>query len=582
MGGKKRKKTWLWIPLAAVAAAVVGVGAWFALKGGGEPVNVYPFMYVGMTEYWGDNQESYGPVSADNFQTVFLSDTQTITEIRVKEGDQVKKGDILMTFDTTLDALAVERKGIELEKMRLEWKDTIHELEDVKNMEPMYIPEYYPEEEPTEPDLGVELKKSDKKLVYTGLDKERDGTTKEKAIIWWMHTDSAKIDNDKILEFWNYAKELKEPEEVETPPQQEEEEDKKDPNVIYYDPKDGLDEPSDATDGDDKTEENHPEDEKDREEKIYLILKVTEDNMSNGYKTLWQGLEITKVEKAVTGAISWYFQFFDASAMTDFTMVEVKEPEPTEPEIYIGSGYTKQELLQMRNDLEKKIKEQEFNIRMAEAEYKLMQWEVSDGNVYADTDGEIISVLSEEEARQLRQPLIKLSGGGGFFVEGSVSELEKEKLLIGQEVTINDWNTGNTYTGEVREVGDFPTSDDGWNGMGNPNASYYPFRVFIDGEADLQAGSYVSIMYSTSGAEHGVYLENPFIRTENGENYVLVMGSDGRIEKRIVTVGKSLWGSYQEILAGITEADLIAFPYGKNVKVGAPAVESDISALYGY
>ena len=211
-----------------------------------------------------------------------------------------------------------------------------------------------------------------------------------------------------------------------------------------------------------------------------------------------------------------------------------------------------------------------------------MQLEVSDGNIYADFDGEVVSLLTEEEARNQRQPLIKVSGGGGFFVEGSVSELEKDKLRIGQEVTINDWNTGGTYTGEVRTVGDFPNVNDSWNGMGNPNASYYPFRVFIDGEANLQAGSYVSVMYSTSGAEHGIYLENPFIREEQGQSYVLVMGADGRIEKRTVTVGKSLWGSYQEILGGITEEDLIAFPYGKNVKIGAPAVESDISTLYGY
>lgn len=299
--------------------------------------------------------------------------------------------------------------------------------------------------------------------------------------------------------------------------------------------------------------------------------------MSKGQLILWQGIRITKK----TGG-QYVFRFFDASGTKDHSAPPAEETDTDYPETYFGSGYTKQQLAQMRDDLAKKIKEQEFNIRMAEAEYKLMQIEVSDGNVYADIDGEIVSVLTEEEARTQKQPLIKLSGGGGFFVEGSVSELEKDRLKPGQEVTINDWNTGNTYTGEVREIGDFPATGNGWNGMGNPNASYYPFRVFIGGEADLQAGSYVSVMYSTSGAEHGIYLENPFIRTEKGESYVMVMGAGGKIEKRTVTVGKSLWGSYQEILSGISEEDLIAFPYGKNVKVGAPAVESDISALYGY
>ena len=118
--------------------------------------------------------------------------------------------------------------------------------------------------------------------------------------------------------------------------------------------------------------------------------------------------------------------------------------------------------------------------------------------------------------------------------------------------------------------------------MGNPNASYYPFRVFIDGSADLQEGSYVSVTYSAAEAENGIYLENPFLRTDEGEPYVYVRGKNGRLEKRTVTTGKSLWGSYTEIRSGLTADDYIAFPYGKTVKPGAATQESDLSALYGY
>ena len=45
--------------------------------------------------------------------------------------------------------------------------------------------------------------------------------------------------------------------------------------------------------------------------------------------------------------------------------------------------------------------------------------------------------------------------------------------------------------------------------------------------------------------------------------------------------GETLGGSYTEILDGLTPEDLVAFPYGKNVKPGAPAVEGDMSDLYG-
>ena len=75
---KKVKK--IIISLAVVGA--VGAGGFFGWRylrqNNVEPVKVYAFDNVGMTEYWGDTKESYGPVSSDKVQTVYLSDTQTV------------------------------------------------------------------------------------------------------------------------------------------------------------------------------------------------------------------------------------------------------------------------------------------------------------------------------------------------------------------------------------------------------------------------------------------------------------------------------------------------------------------------
>ena len=45
-------------------------------------------------------------------------------------------------------------------------------------------------------------------------------------------------------------------------------------------------------------------------------------------------------------------------------------------------------------------------------------------------------------------------------------------------------------------------------------------------------------------------------------------------------MGKTLGGSYTQILDGLTVDDLIAFPYGKNVKPGVPAEKGDMRDLY--
>ena len=135
---KQNKKKTIITVTAVVLVVVIGLGVWFGVsRGRSEPVKVFAFNYVGMTEYWGDSQESYGPVSTDKIQTVFLSSTQTVTEMKVAQGDMVKKGDVLMTFDTTLSDLQLERKRLEVEKLKLDQETARKRLREIQNMTPM-------------------------------------------------------------------------------------------------------------------------------------------------------------------------------------------------------------------------------------------------------------------------------------------------------------------------------------------------------------------------------------------------------------------------------------------------------------
>lgn len=605
------KWNWKKSAIAGITAAALAAGGFGWYQWGhtsADPVYVYQFDFVGMTEYWGDSRESYGPVTSDRIQTVFLSETQTVKEILVEEGAAVKKGDVLMTFDTTLDALAVEKKRLETERAKLQLEDAEADLRRILGLKPSSPIDPV---DPTEPDEGDPWKFEE----MVTKDSSHNGQSAATPFIVWLESSETEFTYDflRSIAAWGISKasapltesEPTEETQAETEPETE-------PETVPEETE------AQETQGTEPTEETRPENPYDPEpepettytewevrqileqalreyleeapepfdEDYYMVIKVTENNMSKGNKTMWQGIKVSG-----DGRDQLKFRFFDASSVEDPAMKDTVQKDDDlhwsdfendkEEVIDYGSGMTAAEIAQMAAEQEKKIKELRLKYKMTEAEYKLMAKELGDGNIYAETDGVVMSIVDEEEAKANQQPVMKVSDGGGFYVEGSVSELEREKLSVGQEVTINSWDTGMSYTGSVVEIRDFPNSSNSFFGNGNPNATQYPFVAFVDGSADLREGDYVSISYSASGSENGIYLQMPFVRTEQGRSFVYVLGGNGRLEERTVTTGKSLWGSYVEILSGLSVSDQIAFPYGKNVRPGVKAVAGDLSNLYG-
>ena len=446
---KNKTKKILLIVLAVLLVLAAGGGVWYYLaQKNAEPVYVFPFEFVGMTEYWGDNQESYGPVSTDRIQTVYISETQTVTQVHVEPGTQVKKGDLLISFDTTLSDLALERKRLDVEKLKLQLLDAEEYLKELKNMRPMRVPQVTPDDE-SEEKLGALLTEQSQVSFLP----EYDGSSADKALILWVRSD-AKITDAMLEEAWSKAVEFQtanRPEEPEDPEGEGGEGTGAEP-VDPPDPDSGESGSSSGTEGEtppppeggedggngDGGEGSEEEEEGEEEgpvevKNFYVVIKVTASNRELGNKSVWQGLHVYR------NGGDYSFQFFSAP-IPDHMLTETDDTD--KPDFDYGSGYTWAQLQQMRADQEKKIADLRLQVRMAEAEYKLKQLEAADGHVYAKFDGTVVSLLTPEEAKATSQPMLKVSGGGGFYVEGFVSELQREQLTLGQEVTVNDWNTG--------------------------------------------------------------------------------------------------------------------------------------------
>lgn len=246
-----------------------------------------------------------------------------------------------------------------------------------------------------------------------------------------------------------------------------------------------------------------------------------------------------------------------------------------------GATYTQAEINQLLADQVQKVKDLELAIRQGELAYKKLKKECDDSVVRATVDG-VVTVLRSPQKAGTSKPFIKLSGdNAGYSITSYVSEFDLDSVAVGQTVTVTNQDTGETYEGKVKSISRYPASDVYFSD--NPNVSYYPYTVAIDSYADFDLNSSVSVSYgkqSEQSTESSYYLLKAFVRTENGSSYIYIAKSDGTLEKRTIKTGKSYWGSYVEVIGGVTAQDKVAFPYGQNVHDGAQTTEGNTEDLY--
>ena len=570
------KKSKLWIPVVAIVLSLAVIaGILLVPRLPKEEAAVFPVTMVGYTDYYSGSSESYGMVTTDKVQALFLSGTQTVTEILVYPGQSVKKGDVLFTYDTTLSDLAIERKDLANQQLEAELKTANAELAALKKMKPIV---YKPGSGSTST-AKTDYTKSpaDKNLLNTVYSTKTSGLSKTTPLYVWIgnntQVDEAMIDylftqaagvpariyvvfqttsQDKANTAFNshngvsftknYAitpeipTETTQPTETTAPPTE-----------TTQPPTETTVPPTEATQPTETTvppaETTAPAEDPDSEEPAPAPLKE------------FTGYTMT---------------FFDPPSA----------PNEDNGTVQWNDGYTSAELTAMKDEKQAEIKQLQFDIKMGKSELNIMKKEASDGKVTANFDGVVSDILEPAAALESGEPLMKVTGGGGYYVEGTVSELALDTIQIGQTVTVNSWDTGAVYDGTIVEVGSYPVEDQGY---GSQNASFYPYRVFIDESADLQEGFYVSMTYQTAEQAAGtLYLQNAFLRSEGNRSYVYVRNADGLLEKRYLECGVSTDGYMTPIYSGITEEDYLAFPYGKEIVEGAPTYEGTDQDLYGY
>ncbi len=553
------------IILIVLCVAIVGGAAWGGLrllrKSRTGPVNVYSVGDFAMTDYYGDTAEAYGPVTATGLQNVYISETQQVTEIFVSEGQTVQVGDPILAFDTTLTDIELEKAQLNYEKLQLSLQNALDEQAYINTLRPYAMVLITP------PVKEIVLETQPTPMYLEGK-----GTENDPMYILWNGGTGMTMSYLESL-FPKASEPDPEPEGGGEPAPEPSPEPSPEPAPATEPAPEPTPAPEGGGEGGSEGGEPMPEPDPDPvdPDRIWLVFVIRNGNALNGQVLDYYGIRLDR-SSGVT-------KFYVIDAILPEYMFEYDKQEEPYYKSY-GSSYTRKEIDTMKADIEQKIKDLELQIQMAEVELERLQHEMDSGMVFSKVDGVVKALRDVDEAKMSGQPLVELSAGGGYYVKINIGELSLDSITVGQTVDVMSWESYTSYTGTIVEISNYPSA--GYNSWtnGNNNISWYPATVFIDESAQLREYEYVSVTYSTTPGESGLYLENTFIRTEGGISYVMVRGEDGLLERRTVQTGKSIWGSYTMIRGGLTVDDRIAFPYGSAVFEGAETVEAEASEFY--
>ncbi len=133
------------ILVTVLVCGLIAGGAYGALftyrKTNAVPVNVYSVGEIASnTYYYAEEEQSYGSVSADRVQSCFLSNTQNVKTVLVTSGQDVKKGDPLYTFDTTLTDIQLARAENDFAQQELALQHAKEDLEKISRLRPSAEP----------------------------------------------------------------------------------------------------------------------------------------------------------------------------------------------------------------------------------------------------------------------------------------------------------------------------------------------------------------------------------------------------------------------------------------------------------
>ena len=177
-----------------------------------------------------------------------------------------------------------------------------------------------------------------------------------------------------------------------------------------------------------------------------------------------------------------------------------------------------------------------------------IQKNMKNSSVKAEVEGEVKSVNPNggTDDRGNALPLISIVQTGGFRVKGYGNESNASVLNEGAKVVIRARTGNQTWGGTIASIDwNNPAQSSGSNyydggSSDTGTSSKYPFYVELDSSDGLLLGQHVYIEpdLGQSDSPTGIQLPAGFINDADASPWVWAQGSNGKLEKRSVTLGE--------------------------------------------
>ena len=542
------------------------------------------------TGYWDNPSTSTGLVSNSDTQSVLYDSSKTITQVFVKDGQQVSVGDPLLSYDLTTLQSAVDTSQLEVEKAQNAITLANHELKKLLNTTP--VPDVTPEPDipdPTPaplPDIPnqdgnglypyiLSLSQAEKnftnyKIYYADTESEApekgphedDSLWKEERVkktsdhtcwywIEYTYTDGSNnvYDTKDVVEYYSDQQQI--PSEnisiVGT---------KQNPYVFNLSEAQGF---------------------------VYGKLFLDNANLNQYLRfdvyTNDGDLSSSWLVRCDKFAAKQSMNEGDMYSVISHTKEEQKYVEVEQkPSQDIPPGYTEIELAKAIRDKKQELKTLDLDLRKAQLSLSENKALLNDGVIRAKRNGVVRNVKKASDSLQDGNTFLEVAGGQGAYIKGNISELMLDQVKVGDTISAYCWTNGETFDAKIQSIDTVPSSSSNYNGSGNPNVSYYGFEAYAKDASKIQAGEYLELTFnSNTDTTSSIWLSKAYVKQEGNKYYVL-KDVRGKLKKQYVTVGKIVWGDTMEIKDGLSDTDYIAFAYSKNAKEGVKTQKSSEDA----